>query len=326
MENIMNTRQLGINGPYITEIGLGTWAIGGPWSWGWGSQDAQQSIETIRRAFELGINWIDTAPVYGLGHSETVVGKAIKGYRKQIFLATKCGLAWDDRRRVTNNNRPESIKKECENSLGRLNVDHIDLYQIHWPDSKTSVEESWGAMIQLKEEGKVRYIGVSNFDVTLLQKCHEIEPVQSLQPPYSVLHKILYPEVENEILPWCKEHKVGIVAYGPLQAGLLTGSFDKKRMEQLPQDDWRHKSEFFKEPMFSKSLQFIKQIKPISDKYNKSLTELAIAWVLMNFSITSAIVGARQAKQVDKNVGGANWTLAQEDMDTISKISSSIFG
>lgn len=321
----MKTRQLGKDGPYLTEIGLGAWAIGGPWAWGWGPQDDQQSIKTIRRAIDLGINWIDTAAVYGLGHGEEVVGQAIREKRKDVFLATKCGLVWDDRQRVRNNLRPESIRKECEVSLRRLNTDYIDLYQIHWPDPQTNVQDSWGEMTRLKEEGKVRYIGVSNFDVPLLEKCQAIEPVQSLQPPYSMLHRILYPEVEKEILPWCKEHGVGVVAYSPLQNGLLTGKFTRERLENLPPDDWRHKSEFFKEPFFSRALEFVGRLKPIAGNYQKSLTELAIAWVLMNPAVTSAIVGARRHEQIVENAGGSGWQISGEDMQEIERLTTEIF-
>ncbi|MFQ5583992.1 MAG: aldo/keto reductase [Calditrichia bacterium] len=321
----MKTRQLGKEGPFLTEVGLGAWAIGGPWAWGWGPQDDQQSVETIRRAIDLGINWIDTAAVYGLGHGEEVVGQAIRERRKDIFLATKCGLVWDDRRRVRNNLRPESIRRECENSLRRLNTDYIDLYQIHWPDPKTNVEDSWGEMIRLKEEGKVRYIGVSNFDIPLLEKCNSIEPVQSLQPPYSMLHRILYPDVEKEILPWCKEHGVGVVVYSPLQNGLLTGKFTKERLESLPPDDWRHKSEFFKEPFFSRTLKFVERLKPIAEKYRKSLTDLAIAWVLMNPAVTSAIVGARRPEQVEENIDGSGWQISEGDLKEIERFTTEIF-
>jgi aryl-alcohol dehydrogenase-like predicted oxidoreductase len=320
----MNSRQLGKNGPYLTEIGLGAWAIGGPWQWGWGPQDDDQSIKTIHRALELGINWVDTAAVYGLGHGEEIVGRAIKGKQSDVLIATKCGLVWDDRRRVRNNIRPESIRKECENSLKRLQMDVIDLYQIHWPDQQTKVQDSWGEMVRLKEEGKVRHIGVSNFDVKLLEKCQKIHPVQSLQPPYSILHRIKYPEIEKEILPWCKQNGVGVIAYGPLQSGLLTGKFSHKKLEQLAHDDWRHRSEFFKEPAFSTSLEFVEKLKPIAHKYGKSLTELAIAWVLMNTAMTSAIVGARHPEQVDSNIGGAGWKISDENMEEISRLALEI--
>lgn len=322
----MKTRELGKDGPQLTEMGLGAWAIGGPWAFGWGQQDDRESIRTIQRALELGINWIDTAAVYGLGHSEKIVGEAVKGRRQEVFIATKCGLVWDDRGRVRNNNRPESIRRECEASLNRLQIDTIDLYQIHWPDPATPVEDSWGEMVRLKEEGKVRYIGVSNFGVQLLEKCEAIHHVNSLQPPYSLVHRLIYPEVEKQILPWCKSHGVGVVVYSPLQNGLLTGKFTQQRLQELPKDDWRRKSEFFKEPVFSRTLKLVEALKPIAEKYRKTVAELAIAWVLMNPAVTSAIVGARHPRQVEENVGGADWSLSEEDMARIETYCQEVFG
>ncbi len=316
----MNTRQLGKSGPLLTEIGLGAWAIGGPWKFGWGPQDDKESIWTIHRGIDLGINWIDTAAVYGLGHGEEVVGQAIKSRRDGVFVATKCGLVWDERRKVRNNNRPESIRKECENSLKRLQIDVIDLYQIHWPDPQINVEDSWGEMVRLMEEGKVRHIGVSNFSIDLLERCQKIHPVQSLQPPYSMLHRAQYPEVENEIIDWCKQNDVGVVAYSPLQNGLLTGKFNHKNLAELAKDDWRRHSEFFKEPLFSKSIKFAEALKPIADNYGRSITELAIAWVLMNDSVTSAIVGARHTEQIEENVAGAGWRISGDDMKKIQQL------
>jgi aryl-alcohol dehydrogenase-like predicted oxidoreductase len=324
MEGKMNTRQLGKNGPQLTEIGLGTWAIGGPWQFGWGPQDDQESIETIHKAIDLGINWIDTAAVYGLGHSEKIVGQAIKNKHKEVFIATKCGQVWDENRKVRTDDRPEIIRRECEDSLRRLGVDVIDLYQIHWPDPRTSVRDSWGEMVRLKEEGKVRYIGVSNFGVDQLEKCQAIHPVQSIQPPYSMLHRAKYPEVENEILTWCKRNEVGVITYGSLQNGLLTGKFDHKTLEQLDQGDWRRRSEFFKETLFSKALKFVEALKPIAENYGNSVTELAIAWVLMNPAVTSAIIGARKPEQVEKNVGGTGWKISEQDMETIQRLINEI--
>lgn len=315
---MMNTRQLGKDGPHLTEIGLGAWAIGGPWAWGWGEQDDAISVKTIQVSLGMGINWIDTAAVYGLGHGEEVVAKALNGKRKEVFIASKCGLVWDERRRVRNNNRPESIRKECENSLRRLRTDYLDLYQIHWPDKNVPVEESWGEMSRLKEEGKVLHIGMSNFGVDLLQKCQKIYPVASLQPPYNMVHR----DVEKEILPWCKEHGVGVVAYSPLQSGLLTGKFSREFIDTLAEDDWRRaqRHPHFSEPLFSRVLAFVEEIRPIAEKYHKSLTQLAIAWVLMHPAVTSAIVGARSVSQAEQNIGGAGWQVFNEDMERIDEL------
>ena len=314
----MKQRQLGNSGPILSEIGLGTWAIGGPWDWGWGAQDDQESIRTIHKALDLGINWIDTAAVYGLGHAEEVIAKALGDLREEIYLATKCGLIWDSRGRVRNDNRPESIFREAEVSLRRLNTDYIDLYQIHWPDPNTPVEDSWEAMLRLQEQGKVRYIGVSNFDVPLLEKCNAIAHVTSLQPPYNLIRR----EIEEDILPWCKVHQTGLVVYSPMQSGLLTGKFDPSR---LAKDDWRRKSPFFREPQLGKGLRLVEELKPIAEKYGKTLSQFSIAWVLMNRTVTSAIVGARHPEQVEEIAGGAGWKIKQEDMKRIEQISEEIF-
>lgn len=314
----MKTRQLGKDGPYLTEIGLGGWAIGGPWNWGWGEQDDAESLKTIRRSLELEVNWIDTAAVYGLGRGEEVVGRAVKERRKEVFLATKCGMVWDNRRRVSYSNRPESIRKECEASLRRLSTDYIDLYQIHWPDKNVPVEDSWGEMIRLKEEGKVLCIGVSNFGVDLLERCQKICPVQSLQPPYSMVHRY----AEKETLPWCKEHGVGVVAYSPLQNGLLTGKFDRDFMRTLAEDDWRRaqNNRYFTEPLFSKVLDFAEGIRPIAEKHDKTIAQLAIAWVLMHPAVTSAIAGARKVAQAEENAGGAGWRIEEAEMEKIEEV------
>ncbi|GBD92881.1 general stress protein 69 [bacterium BMS3Abin05] len=309
----MQTRQLGKDGPFLTEIGFGAWAIGGPWSWGWGRQDDADSIAAIHRALDLGINWIDTAAIYGLGHSEEVVAKAVEGRRDDVFIATKCGLVWDDRENVKNNLQPESIRKEAEASLRRLKTDVIDLYQIHWPDPNASVAKAWETMAQLKAEGKVRYIGVSNFDVPLLKKCLKIAPVQSLQPPYNLLKR----KVESDILPFCRENDIGVLVYSPMASGLLTGKFDPNR---LAPDDWRRKSADFKEPGLSKRLDFVEKLRPIAEKHGKTVGNLAIAWTLMNPAVTSAIVGARTAQQVEENVQAADWRLTAEELREIDQL------
>lgn len=309
----MNTRQLGKNGPNLTVVGFGAWAIGGPWQWGWGKVDDNESIKAINTALDNGINWIDTAAVYGFGHSEMVVGKAIKGKRDNVFLATKCGLVNDGKGEAINNNKPESIRKEIVESLKRLGTDYIDLYQIHWPDPDTPVEESWETMTELKREGKVRFIGVSNFDIPLLERCMKIEHVQSLQPPYSMLNR----DYENEIIPYCFKNGIGVVAYSPMQAGLLTGKFD---ITKLADDDWRKRSKFFNEPYLSKALKFVDSLKPIAERYNKTVANLSVAWVLKNQAVTSAIVGARNSMQTLENINSAEDFLNNEDYDKINEL------
>ncbi len=309
----MNRRMLGKNGPMLSEIGFGAWAIGGSWGYGWGPVDDSESIRAIQRAVDLGINWIDTAAVYGLGHSEEVVGRAVKGRREKVFIATKCGLVWDRRGVVRNNLKSESIRRECEASLRRLQTDYIDLYQIHWPDPSTPVEDAWETLVRLKEAGKARYIGVSNFDVDLLKRCMMISHVQSLQPPYSMIMR----KVEKEILPFCRENGIGVVVYSPLQSGLLTGKFDIKR---LAPDDWRRKSPMFREPFLSKALGFVERIRPVSEKYGKSMLQFAISWALMHPSVTSAIVGARNVEQIEEIAGGSGITISEDDMEFIDQI------
>lgn len=309
----MNTRQLGKNGPNLTVVGFGAWAIGGPWQWGWGKVDDNESINAINTALDNGINWIDTAAVYGFGHSEIVVAKAIKGKRDKVFLATKCGLVNDGKGQAINNNKPESIRNEIVESLKRLGTDYIDLYQIHWPDPDTPVEESWETMAELKREGKVRFIGVSNFDIPLLERCMKIEHVQSLQPPYSMLKR----DYENEILPYCLKNGIGVVAYSPMQAGLLTGKFD---ITKLADDDWRKRSKYFNEPYLSKALKFVDSVKPIAERYNKTVANLSVAWVLKNQAVTSAIVGARNSKQTLENINSAENFLKDEDYVKINEL------
>ncbi len=306
----MNIRTLGKNGPRLTEIGFGAWTIGGAWAYGWGSTDDNESVRAIHRAFDLGINWIDTAAVYGLGHSEEVVARAVKGIRNKVFIATKCGMVWDRKGNVRIHLSPESIRHEAINSLKRLQMDYIDLYQIHWPDPNTPVEDSWSTLMRLKEEGKVRFIGVSNFDVPLLERCQKIAPVQSLQPPYSLLIR----DIEKEILPYCLKNGIGVVAYSPLQSGLLTGKFDLNR---LAPDDWRRRSPTFQDPFLSKALAFVERLRPIAKRYNKTVGQLAIAWVLMNPAVTSGIVGARRAEQVEENVGAVGFKVEEADMELI---------
>ena len=312
----MNFRQLGTGGPLLSEIGFGAWAVGGAWRFGWGTVDDNESIAAIHRALDLGVNWIDTAAVYGLGHSEEVVGRAVRDRRDRVFVATKCSQVWDESGHVRTHAGKESIRRELEGSLKRLQTDYIDLYQIHWPDFDTPIEESWGEMARLQREGKVRHIGVSNFGVDLLKHCRQIAPVQSLQPIYNMLER----DIEQEILPFCRTNGIGIISYSPMQSGLLSGSFE---MTRLKPDDWRivH-SEKFREPKYSRGLRVVEALRPIAAKYRKRVGQLAVAWVLMNGAITSAIVGARRAAQVEQNVGATGWSIHESDMQIIDRILS----
>lgn len=311
----MQTRRLGNSDLYLTTVGLGTWAIGGGgWAHAWGPQDDRESIQAIQRAIDLGINWIDTAAVYGLGHSEKIVGKAIKGRRDQVIIATKCGQVWDEGKTVPYPRlKAESVRREAEDSLRRLDIEVIDLYQIHWPHPDEDLEEAWGVIADLVKEGKVRYAGTSNFSVQQLKRVQSIHPVASLQPPYSMLVR----EVEKELLTYCAENGIGVVVYSPMQAGLLTGRFTKERVQNLPADDWRRRSRHFKEPELDINLAFVERLKPIAERSGKTLAQLAIAWVLRRPEITSAIVGARRPSQIEETVGAGDWTLSDEEVKEI---------
>ena len=310
----METRQLGADGPRLTVIGLGAWAIGGAWEYGWGKSDDRESIAAIHRSLDLGVNWIDTAAVYGLGHSEEVVAKALEGRRDRVFLATKCVQVWDETGKVRTHASAASIRTEMEASLRRLKTDYVDLYQIHWPDPRTPVEESWGEMLRLQQEGKTRFVGVSNFGVDLLERCEAMGHVQSLQPIYNMLER----DVEREILPWCAAHGTGVVAYSPMQSGLLTGSFD---MAKLAPDDWRiTHSEKFREPKYSRGLKLVEALRPIAARYGRTVGQLAVNWVLQHPAVTSAIVGARKVSQVESNAAATGWSISPEDMQAIGRL------
>ena len=311
----MQTRQLGKTDLHITPLGLGTWAIGGGgWASGWGSQDDQESIATIKRALELGINWIDTAAVYGLGHSEEIVGKAIKG-RDKPYIFTKCSLVWDEKGNITNSLKASSIRREVEASLKRLGVDVIDLYQIHWPNPETDIEEGWSTMAQLKQEGKVRAIGASNFNVEQLRRAQKIAPVDSLQPPYSLIKR----DAEKEILPFCQEQNIGVIVYSPMASGLLTGGMTKERAQSLPDDDWRKKSPAFTEPRLSRNLELASLLSDIGYPYNRTTGEVAVAWTLRNPAVTGAIVGGRHMRQIEELVGAAEFHIDELGIEQIDK-------
>ena len=309
----MKTTSLGNSDLSITPIGFGAWAIGGSgWEFGWGEQDDKQSVAAIHRALELGINWIDTAAVYGMGHSEEVVALALRtwpGPRPYVF--TKCGLRWDEQGYVHRSLNAASIRQECEDSLRRLKLDAIDLYQVHWPTEE--LEEGWSAMARLQKEGKVRWIGVSNFDVEEMGRAQAIAPITSLQPPYSLVRR----EIEHEILPYCRSEELGVIVYSPMASGLLTGAMTRKRVDGLSMSDWRSRDIEFQEPRLSRNLVLVERLREIGERYGRPPGQIAIAWTLRNPAVTGAIVGARNAKQVGANVGAADVCLSDEEIAEI---------
>jgi aryl-alcohol dehydrogenase-like predicted oxidoreductase len=313
----MRTRQLGSSELHLSTIGFGSWALGGGgWAFGWGAQDDEQSIQAIHRALDLGVNWIDTAAVYGLGHAEEIVARALGGRSERPLIATKCGLRWRSNRKIYPCLSAESVRHEAEESLRRLRVDVIDLYQIHWPNPPAALEEAWATIARLVEEGKVRYAGVSNFSVDQIEKLRAIHPVTSLQPPYSMLKR----EIESELLDYCAQNSIGVIAYSPMYCGLLTGAFDHERLSRLAADDWRHKDPAFREPTFSKVLELVDRLRPLAERQNRSLAELAIAWVLSRPEVTAAIVGGRRVEQVEQTTPAGSWQLSQGDVDEIEGI------
>lgn len=311
----MRTRQFGKTDIQITPIGLGAWAMGGGnWAFAWGAQDDEESIKTIQHALDLGMNWIDTAAVYGLGHSEEVVGKAIKE-RERPYIFTKCSLVWDEQGKVGNSLKADSIQHECEASLQRLGVDYIDLYQIHWPNPEVEIEEGWSKMAQLKQEGKVRAIGVSNFSVEQMQRAQKIAPIDSLQPPYSLVH----PDAEQQVLDFCKEQNIGVIVYSPMMSGLLTGTMSKERVAKMPDDDWRKRNAEFQEPRLSRNLKLADLLTDIGYPHNVTAGVVAIAWTLRNPAVTGAIVGGRHPRQIDDIIQAAEFRLSESELGEIEK-------
>ena len=311
----MKTRRLGHTDLDITLLGFGAWAIGGSgWAFGWGSQDDRESIAAIREAIDLGINWIDTAAIYGLGHSEEVVAAALEGVQKRPYVFTKCERVWNERGEIGKSLKADSIRRECEASLKRLRVDVIDLYQIHWPEPAEDVEEGWETLNRLKTEGKVRWIGVSNFDAAQLARASTIAPVASLQPPYSMLRR----DIEESILPYCLAHGIGTIVYSPMQSGLLTGSWSQERMAALPADDWRkEKNRHFQPPLFERNLQLVEVLRTIAARHGATPGQVAIAWTLRHPAVTAAIVGARKPGQLRDLVPAATLTLTATDLAAI---------
>lgn len=303
---MLELRPLGKNQQSISVLGLGTWALGGPWQYGWGYQDDLDSEATLKTAWEKGFNWVDTAPAYGLGHAEELIGRVLEDEREKVFIASKCGIIWDQQGRVRININPGSISQELDASLRRLKTDYIDLYQIHWPDKNTPLEKTWEKMLDFKRKGKIRFAGVSNFSLAQLKACLEVGPVDSIQPAFNLLRR----EAEKDLLPFCFEHRIAVLVYSPLMSGLLTGQFDAAR---LAPDDWRRNAPYFNEPLLGKILLFLKALEALAFKYKCSLLHLCLAWVLQNKAVTAAIVGARRPSQLDDLVRAVEIKLTHAD-------------
>jgi aryl-alcohol dehydrogenase-like predicted oxidoreductase len=315
----MKTKQLGNSDLFITPVGYGSWAIGGSgWQFAWGNQNDDDSIAAIHRALELGVNWIDTAAVYGLGHSEEIVARALAGWTGfKPYVFTKCGLRWDAQGQTRKVLTASSIRQECEQSLRRLKADAIDLYQIHWPvDDVPQLEEGWSTMAQLQREGKVRWIGVSNFNIEQLERAQAIAPITSLQPPYSLVH----PDVGKELLPFCLHEGIGVIVYSPMASGLLTGAMTRERIAKLPTDDWRKGNPDFNEPRLSNNLSLVRRLRDVGKMHGYVPGAVAVAWTLHNPAVTGAIVGARRPGQVDDIVAAAEFQLTQSDIAEIESV------
>src|SRR5215472_671187 len=310
----MQKKRLGNSDMDLTPIGIGAWAMGGGgWAFACGPQDDKESIEAIHAALDRGVNWIDTAAVYGLGHSEEVVAQALEGRSNKPYVFTKCERIWNEKRQIQKVLKRDSIRRECEDSLRRLKVDVIDLYQIHWPEPDEDVEEGWETLAKLKEEGKVRWIGVSNFNVAQLERCRKIAPITSLQPPYSAVS----PEIEDAILPYCKENGIGVIVYSPMKSGLLSGKMTKERVAALPEDDFRKRALAFQEPNLTRNLALAEEMKKVGAKHGHSAGEVAIAWVLRHPAVTAAIVGMRSAEQARGVTGALEFRLSSEEIAEI---------
>lgn len=307
-------RPLGNSDLEITPLGVGAWAMGGAgWKFAWGEQDDTDSIAAIQAALDAGVNWIDTAAVYGLGHSEEIVGKAVHGMSNKPFIFTKCERRWNEQGEIYPSLKAASVREECENSLRRLRVDRIDLYQMHWPEPDADIEEGWTEMARLREEGKVRWIGVSNFNVEQLKRAIDIAPITSLQPPYSLLVR----KAEAEILPFARANGIGVIVYSPMRAGLLTGAMTKERALNLPADDWRKRDKDFHEPQLSRNLELVELLKEIGARHGHTPGEVALAWALHNQAVTAAIVGLRRPDQVQGTLGALVFRLSDSEVAEI---------
>ena len=307
----MTQRRLGNSDLEITALGIGAWAMGGAgWAFSWGHQEDAESIAAIRAGIDAGLNWIDTAAVYGLGHSEEVVAKALEGVSNPPYVFTKCERTWNDQREIVKSLKATSIRKECEASLRRLNRDVIDLYQIHWPEPDDDIEEGWGELAKLQKEGKVRWIGLSNFNVQQMQRCARVAPITSLQPPYS----IVTPSVQDEVLPYCLQHHIGVIVYSPMKNGLLSGKMTRERVENLPADDWRRRNPAFQEPQLTRNLALVEHLRAIGERHGRNPGEVAIAWALRHPAVTGAIVGARSAAQIEEMARAAEFRLSADEI------------
>ena len=307
----MQTRRLGNSDLEITPIGVGAWAMGGgDWAFSWGRQEDDDSIAAIHAALDAGVNWIDTAAVYGLGHSEEVVGKAIAERAHRPYVFTKCSLVWNDQREIGHSLKAASVRRELEASLRRLRVDVIDLYQIHWPDPEPEIEEGWQTLAQFQKEGKVRHIGVSNFNVTQMKRVQRIAPIASLQPNYNIVTR----DIEKDVLPFCREQNIGVIVYSPMKSGLLTGKMTRERIASLPPDDFRPRTASFKEPLLSRNLSLVEVLRGIGERYGRTPGEVAIAWTLRDPVVTGAIVGMRSAEQAKQIVRSAEFRLSPDEI------------
>jgi aryl-alcohol dehydrogenase-like predicted oxidoreductase len=309
-------RTLGNSDLQLTPIGFGAWAIGGGnWEFAWGPQDDNESIEAIHRALDLGINWIDTAAIYGLGHSEEMVGKALKGYSgPKPYVFTKCSMRWHADRSIYRSLKAASVREEAEASLRRLQVETIDLYQIHWPNPEDEIEEGWETLARLKAEGKVRWIGVSNFSVAQMERVQKIAPITSLQPPYSMLRRA----IEQEQLPFAETHGIGVINYSPMASGLLTGAMTAERVAAFPEDDWRRRAVEFNEPRLSRNLRLVDLLRAIGNDHNVNPGVVAVAWTLYHRAVTAAIVGGRSAVQVEGLAPALHFRLSEDEFARIN--------
>jgi aryl-alcohol dehydrogenase-like predicted oxidoreductase len=312
----MQKKQLGGSDLHLTPIGIGAWAMGGSgWAFAWGPQDDDDSIAAIHAALDRGINWIDTAAVYGLGHSEEVVARALHGRSLKPYVFTKCARVWNERREIGKSLKADSVRRELEASLRRLQVDTIDLYQIHWPEPDEQIEEGWSELAKLEQEGKVRNIGVSNFNADQMRRAQAIAPITSLQPPYSLIS----PEIEESILPYALANNIGVIVYSPMKSGLLTGAMTRERIASLPADDFRKRTPNFQEPLLSRNLELAELLRRIGARHGRTAGEAAIAWTLANPAVTAAIVGMRSAAQVDGVIGALDFRLSAEELAEIAE-------